>query len=172
MLNLDGVFLLEPIVDERRPRVIGATVVDILIRQWQIFQHRGSNGIDAVWKNPVSGKRISHNYPIDGSAGQRIVDGHWTALSVGQSRKVTRTFSRCRKYHADVSRLHVVIILSSEPKERPVLDNRTAETTTKEIIGIVRFRNTSLLAEEVVLLAPNGTRLKETRAVKLVGSRF
>src|SRR5262249_10930515 len=60
----------------------------------------------------------------------------------------------------------------SEPKECPVLDDRTAETTTKEIVRIVRFRDTSLLAEEIVLLGPNGTCLKETRTVKVVGPRF
>src|SRR5262249_2403542 len=117
VLDLDGVFLLEPIVDECRSRVIRAAVVDILTRQGQVLQDRRGYGIDPVCKNLVPRKRITHDGAVYHSAGQRVVDNHWTALRVSQSRKVARTFSRRWKYHTDVSRLYVVIILGSEPKE-------------------------------------------------------
>ncbi len=77
-----------------------------------------------------------------------------------------------RHDHAEASRLNIMIVLSSKPKESPVLDDWTAETATKEVIRIVWFRNAGLLAEKVILLRPNRPRLKETRAVKVVGSRF
>src|SRR5262249_17854617 len=167
--NLDRVFLLKPVVDERRSRVIAGAVVNVGIRQWHIFQHCGGNGIDLVLGNTVVRKRIAHDDAIDGSARSRVIDNDWAAQRISQTGKVPGPFGCCWKYHAEVSRLHVVIVLSSEPKERPVLDDGTANTAAEKVVGIVWFPNTGFLAEKVIFLRPDGTRLEEARAVKVVG---
>src|SRR5262249_3273310 len=104
----------------------------------------------------------------NGSGCQRIIDNHWTALS-GQARKVAGAFGRCWEDDVLDASLYIMVVLGGDPKECPVLDDRSSKSATAEIIGIFRFRSTGLLAEEVVLLRPNGTHLKETCAVKFIG---
>src|SRR5262249_23752850 len=167
----DRIFLLKPIINERRAGVVGAAIVQIGVRHWQVLEHGGGNRVDTVSRNPVPGKRIANYGAINRSAGQKVVDNHWAPLS-SQSRKVAGPFGCSRHDHADASCLYVVIVFSGKPKECLVLNDGTAETTTHEIVRIIGFRNTGFLAEEVVLLRPNRTRLKETGTMKGVGTGF
>src|SRR5262249_54878003 len=137
VLDLDRVLLLELVVDERGPRVIGAAVVDVLIRHWQILQHCGCNLIDPVRWDPISLERSARNDAVARLAGQRVIDNYWPALNIRQSGKVAGTFGCSRKNNADFSRLHFVIVLASKPKESPVFYDGTADTATEQIVGIV-----------------------------------
>src|SRR5262249_30744009 len=120
----------------------------------------------------VSRKGIANHGAIHCPRSRRIVDDYWTPLSIRQRGKITCAFGACRQDYAEASRLDIVIVLRGKPEECPVLDDGTTDTATSEIVGIVRFGYSSLLAEEIVLLRPNRTSLKETRSVKVAGPGF
>ena len=81
VLGLEGVLLLEAVVDLGRARVVVRAVVDVDVGERQVAGDRRGHGIDAVRRDDVAGKRLP---------GQGIVNRHGLARRVGQPREVAR----------------------------------------------------------------------------------